>query len=612
LTLGFKSRAARIAGAILLSVCLLLSAARLFMLLWRLRQIRMLKLQSLPASEALNELFRGLVSRLGAGRKVELKTLPTAKSSFVLGFLHPVILLPAEPMEPAEAEPILRHELAHVRRRDDWANLLQHFILAAFPFHPAVWWISRRLSLEREIACDDYVLQSSAHPHAYALLLANLAARMQRCPPLLAPGASNNKTQLQQRIDMILNTRRNTSPRLAAKWLTFMASTAALFAVTALCLAPRIVLAQSAAAPAAENTQDSLIDEPVQATPAVASVAASFSPEAGAAASSDAAPPATPKPPAIGSGPKLKTGGSWAVPGQPAVEPVPPTLSVLTAPAVPAAPAPLTAQSAPLMSQGSFVLSAAPVPEPRPGRTPRLARAESADSTLEERLERLEKMVESLMSRKDAPQNPYLLKPSPEKVGPIDRKEMAELAAEMARRHELEDQIIKEHARREAARAADLTKRAAGDAEKIARAEQKRQTRLKELQLKGITGTPGRRIAVINNLTFTQGEEGEVRARNGRIKIRVLEIRDKSVLLQIEGLAEPKELLLQEGSQKQLDELRKRLEMLDREREKLEREIEQLERNQEQLEEQPEEELDNDVQSDTSEVNSDSIQTPRQ
>src|ERR1041385_5802046 len=101
---------------------------------------------------------------------------------------------------------------------------------------------------------------------------------MQRCPPLLVPGASNNKTQLQQRIDMILNTRRNTSPRLAAKWLTFLASAAALFAVTIICLAPRIVLAQSESAPPAVHTQGSNIAEPVRTAPAVASVAVSFSP----------------------------------------------------------------------------------------------------------------------------------------------------------------------------------------------------------------------------------------------------------------------------------------------------------------------------------------------
>jgi len=460
-------------------------------------------------------------------------------------------------MEPPEAEQILRHELAHVRRRDDWANLLQHFILAAFPFQPAVWWISKQLSLEREIACDDYVLQSSTQPRAYALLLANLAARMHRCPPLLAPGASNNKTQLQQRIDMILDTRRNTSPRLAVTWLTFMASAAALFAVTAICLAPRIVLAQSEAAPAAANSQDSLIDDPT--SPAVASVAANFSPEAAEAASSDAALPAATQPPAIGSGPKMKTDSSRAVRAQPAVAPAPQTADFPALPALPpltAAPTALTAPSRPLMPpQGSFSLSAAPAPEPRPGRTPRPARAESADSTLEERLERLEKMVESLMARGYATPNPHL-KPSPDNVGPIDRKEIEEIEAharrqaEMARKHEMdakEIEKIKERAKQEAAHAIDQVKRAAVDAEKVARAEQKRQTR-----------------------------------RN-----------------------------FKEGSQRQLDELRKRLEVLDREREKLEHQIEELERNQEQLDEQRDKEQDLDVQSDTSEFNSDSIQLPR-
>jgi len=564
LTLGFESRMARLAGVVLLSGCLMMSAVRLFMLLLRLHQIRKLKVQSFPASETLKELFQGLVARLGAGRIVDLKTLPTTQSSFVLGFLHPVILLPTEQMELTEAEQILRHELAHVRRRDDWANLIQHFILAAFPFHPAVWWISRRLSLEREIACDDYVLQSSARPHAYALLLANLAARMQRRPPLLAPGASNNKTQLQQRIDMILNTRRNASPRLAATWLTFMVSAATLFAVTSLCLAPRIVLAQSGGATAAENSQDSLIDEPVQAAPAVASAAASFSPGASEAGSSVAASPATPNPVAIGSSPKFKGGRSWAIPGQPPVEPVPPTPVVLAAPALPVAPAPLAAQPTPLMASGSIILSAAPVPEPKPGRPPRSARAGSADSAVEERLERLEKMVESLLARGYATPNPYLLKPSPDKVGPVDRKQIAEieaharLAAEMARKHELdvkEIEKIKEHVKHETARAVEQAKRAAADVEKVARAEQKRQTK-----------------------------------RN-----------------------------FKQGSRKQLDELHAQRETLEREREKLHRQLEELDRKQEQLNEELErqqeelnEEQESDAQLDTPELDPNSKGAARQ
>jgi len=66
------------------------------------------------------------------------------------------------------------------------------------------------------------------------------------------------------------------------------------------------------------------------------------------------------------------------------------------------------------------------------------------------------------------------------------------------------------------------------------------------LVLKGITGPAEKRIALINNLTFAKGEEGEVKAGPGKVKIRVLEIREKSVIVSIEGVAAPKELILQE------------------------------------------------------------------
>jgi hypothetical protein len=349
---------------------------------------------------------------------------------------------------------------------------------------------------------------------------------------------------------MILNARRNTSPRLAAKWLTFLASAAALFAVAAICLAPRIVLAQSESAPPAVNTQGSVIDEPIRATPSVASVAASLSPEAGEAPSGDAALPVTPRPSGLGSGPKSKTGPSSAVNSQPAVLPVP------TTSAAPVAPVALIAPPAPRIPEESFRLSAAPAPEPRLGRTPRPARAEPADSALEERLERLEKMVESLMARGYGTPNPPHLKPSPDAIAPMERREIEKneaygrRQADMARKHELEAREIernKEHAKREAARAADLAKRAAADAERIAKAEEKRPTR-----------------------------------RN-----------------------------LKEGSQKQLDELRKQLEILDRQREKLEFQIEQLERTQDEVDEQGEQESNSDAQSDTAESGSDATQPLR-
>jgi hypothetical protein len=76
-----------------------------------------------------------------------------------------------------ELNQILLHELAHLSRWDDWTNLAQQLVKAVFFFHPAVWWIERKVGLEREMACDDAVLAETTSPRAYAECLAHLAER---------------------------------------------------------------------------------------------------------------------------------------------------------------------------------------------------------------------------------------------------------------------------------------------------------------------------------------------------------------------------------------------------------------------------------------------------
>ena len=187
----------RLASLVVLLVWLSVAAFRAGRLLGRLWQIRKIKQAAISAPPHLLELFARLRADLALQRPVELKICPLHSSPIALGFFRPVILLPEEhavaPVPP-ETEHILRHELAHVRRRDDWANLAQNFVQAALFFHPAVWWISRRLSLEREIACDDYVLQRGAGPRVYALLLADLAGRIKRHDLVFAQGVSSSKS----------------------------------------------------------------------------------------------------------------------------------------------------------------------------------------------------------------------------------------------------------------------------------------------------------------------------------------------------------------------------------------------------------------------------------
>ena len=92
----------------------------------------------------------------------DLVHVPTA-----IGLVKPAVVLPRWVMQELSADElnqILLHELAHLRRWDDWTNLAQKVVKALFFFHPAVWWIEKKVSLEREMACDDAVSGGNRQP----------------------------------------------------------------------------------------------------------------------------------------------------------------------------------------------------------------------------------------------------------------------------------------------------------------------------------------------------------------------------------------------------------------------------------------------------------------
>ena len=135
----------------------------------------------------------------------------------VIGFFAPKILIPRwllERLTPAELEQIVLHEAGHLRRADDWMNLLQKLALVVFPLNPALAWIERRLCFERELACDEQVLRDSAKQAgastAYAACLVALAEyRMGRrgLTPGLALGfwgSLARESELAQRVGRIL------------------------------------------------------------------------------------------------------------------------------------------------------------------------------------------------------------------------------------------------------------------------------------------------------------------------------------------------------------------------------------------------------------------------
>lgn len=146
---------------------------------------------------------------LAAGfRGVEICTSRDVDRPSVIGFFSPRILIPEELfslLTTAEFGQIVLHEVGHLRRRDDWINLLQKLSLVLVPLNPVLLWVERRLCLERELACDDDVLRLTKAPKAYATCLTNLAEHgLGRRAAALALGAWGKKSQLARRVHSIL------------------------------------------------------------------------------------------------------------------------------------------------------------------------------------------------------------------------------------------------------------------------------------------------------------------------------------------------------------------------------------------------------------------------
>jgi hypothetical protein len=141
-------------------------------------------------------------------RGVEICTSKDVDRPSVIGFFSPRILIPEQlfaRLTTAEFGQIVLHELGHLRRWDDWINLLQKLSLVVVPLNPVLIWIERRLCLERELACDDDVLRLTKAPKAYATCLTNLAEhRLGRRAAALSLGAWERQSELVQRVHSIL------------------------------------------------------------------------------------------------------------------------------------------------------------------------------------------------------------------------------------------------------------------------------------------------------------------------------------------------------------------------------------------------------------------------
>ncbi len=163
-------------------------------------------------SAALDPLVRETLRRHSNVRTVTLCTSNEVRVPAAIGFWNPAIVIPrwaVSELSPDELNQVVLHELAHLRRFDDWTNLAQQIVKALFFFHPAVWWIEKKASLEREMACDDAVLAETARPRAYAECLARLAEKSLVHRSLsMAQAALGKVRQMSTRVAQILDANR--------------------------------------------------------------------------------------------------------------------------------------------------------------------------------------------------------------------------------------------------------------------------------------------------------------------------------------------------------------------------------------------------------------------
>ncbi|HEX6182464.1 MAG TPA: M56 family metallopeptidase [Pyrinomonadaceae bacterium] len=228
----------------------LLSGARFagaWLLVLRLRR------SAAPVPERFEELLVRVSGRLRVSRAVRLCQSALVEVPTVVGHLRPLILIPAGALlglTPQQLEAVLAHELAHVRRYDYAVNLLQTAAETLLFYHPAAWWLSRRVRAEREHACDDAAVEATGDVLLYARALAALEhLRATHAPPAALALAANGGS-LMQRIQRLVNAGRR--PRHKARR---PAAFAALAALLLLCgaLAAERTLATSGPDPAAES-----------------------------------------------------------------------------------------------------------------------------------------------------------------------------------------------------------------------------------------------------------------------------------------------------------------------------------------------------------------------
>ncbi|MGJ4801920.1 M56 family metallopeptidase [Luteimonas sp. SDU82] len=207
-----------------------------------------------------------LAARMGIRLTVALRISAEGDSPVTAGWRRPVVLLPVALLArmPAElVEALIAHELAHIRRHDYLVNLLQGAVETLLFYHPVVWWLSRRIRIERELVADGIAAAALGEPRRLAIALSELdrhaGVRSPTPQTRFAPAAHGG--HLMSRIRQLVRPERRAVGKAAALPLIGLAVAGAAFYAQARLAAPPVTATPThVAAPAPSPTLQPVAD----------------------------------------------------------------------------------------------------------------------------------------------------------------------------------------------------------------------------------------------------------------------------------------------------------------------------------------------------------------
>ena len=222
--------------------------------LW-LRRAGRGQIEALP-----DEVYRQCLSlqrRMGLNRHIRFGQCRWLDAPAVLGCFRPVVLVTTQALTGLslqQLQAVIAHELAHIRRHDAFVNLLQIAAEMFLFYHPAVWWVSRRIRIEREVCCDHEALGAGAEPVNYARAL-TLMEEWRVVPSTMM---ASNRGPLSERVLRLLGAQGTSArSRAVGVGISVTCFAAALFAGNVLVAAAQAPDQSDAAAP---KRQPSYID----------------------------------------------------------------------------------------------------------------------------------------------------------------------------------------------------------------------------------------------------------------------------------------------------------------------------------------------------------------